>query len=83
MVKLRFIPVVADSDLVLIPNIDALKYAFRSQLANEKGDVAMTREYLAEAIEELNRELEDNSPDDQFSAKDNTFGGVTFSNQSF
>lgn len=83
LVKLKFIPVVADSDLVLIPNIDALKSMFRSIRLREKGDLAGAVQYEMDAVRELNRELEDHSPDEQFSTIDNTFGGVTFSNQAF
>lgn len=83
MVKLRFIPVKNRSDLVLIPNIDALKFMFQALLAQDKGDIQKFMANKALAIADLNRELEDRSPDDQFSAIDNTFGGAVFTNQSF
>ena len=83
MVKLKFIPVKNPYDLVLIPNIDALKFAFQALLAQDKGDPQKYAMYLGMAIQDLNRELEDRSPDDQFSAIDSTFGGAVFTNNVF
>ena len=81
--KLRFIPAQYPSDLVLIDNLDALKSEVQSVRAQEAGDLQLAKGYEADAVHELNRELEDNSPDDTFSAQNNVFGGLSFSNRSF
>ena len=83
LVKLRFIPAQYDSDLVLIDNLDALKYSVQSVRAQEAGDLQLAKGYEMAAIQELNRDLEDNYPDDQFSADNRVFGGAAFSNHCF
>lgn len=83
LVKLRFIPVKTDTDLVLIDNEDALKLMVQSILNHEAGDRKGALQYESDAIRELNRELEDVSPDDQLSALDNVLGPYTFSQQCF
>lgn len=81
--KLRFIPAKFPTDLVIIDNLDALKYEVQSIRAQEAGDLALAKGYETAAIQELNRELEDVSPDSDFSAINNVFGSMTFSNRSF
>jgi hypothetical protein len=83
MVKLRFIPAQAPTDLVLLPNIDALQKEIQAIRAERAGDMKKAKDFELDAIRELNRELEDNSPDDQFSAIDSTFGGAVFTNNVF
>lgn len=83
MVKLKYIPAINDLDLVLIDNMDALALEIQSIKFAEAGDRTSALEYEADAIRELQRQLEDESPDDQFSVIDNTFGGRTFSNTCF
>ena len=83
LVKLRFIPVKYDSDLVILDNLDAMKYAVQSIRAQEAGDLQLAKGYETAAIQELNRDLEDNYPDDTFSAENNVFAGASFSNHCF
>lgn len=83
LVKLRFVPVKADTDLVLIDNEDALKLMVQSILKHEAGDRKGALEYKGDAVRELNRELEDVSPDEQLAAVDNVLGPYTFSQQCF
>lgn len=83
LVKLRFIPVKNPTDLLLVPNIDMIKYAIQASLAQDKGDIAKAASYLAQAVKEGNLELNDNVPDDQFAAIDSTFGGAVFTNSCF
>lgn len=83
LVKLKFIPVIADTDLVLIDNLDALVLEIQANKAREAGDIASMRAFQADAIAELNRDLEDQSPEDEFSATNNVFGGRTFSQTCF
>jgi hypothetical protein len=83
LVKLKFIPAQAPTDLVLIDNLDALKLLVQSIKFREAGDRNGAKEYENDAIHELNRQLEEMSPDDQFAAIDSTFGGITFSQQCF
>lgn len=83
LVKLRFIPVQFDTDLVIIDNLDALKEMVQAIKLRDQGDLRNSLGFEASAVRELNRDLEDHYPDDQFSAVNNVFGGETFSNQSF
>ena len=83
LVKLRFIPAQYDTDLVLIDNLDAIKYEVQSVRAQEAGDLQTAKGYETAAIQELNRQLEDEYPDDTFSTVDNVFAGETFSNHCF
>lgn len=81
-VKLRFIKAKYDTDLVLI-NADAIKQMFMCLKSEEAMDREAAREYEAAAVEILNRELEENQPEDQFPAINNVLGPFTFNNQAF
>ena len=83
LVKLRWIPVRFDTDLVIIDNLDALAYEVQCLRAQEAGDLQLAKGYEVAAVQELNRELEDAFPDDQFSASNEVFGGATFSNHCY
>jgi hypothetical protein len=63
LVKLRFVPVVLDTDLVLIDNLDALKNMIQSIKYAEAGDDRMADKYEARAIRELNMGLRDGGDD--------------------
>jgi len=65
LVKLAFIPVVADSDFLIIDNFDALAYQIQSNRYARAGDVAKKQEYQAMAIQELNAELRTNFPNNE------------------
>jgi hypothetical protein len=83
LIKVRFIPVEFDSDLVMIDNVDALKDQVQAIKLREAGDLQASVQFELSAIRELNRELEDHYPEDTFSAVNNVFGGYTFSNRAF
>jgi hypothetical protein len=65
LVKLQFIPAVADTDLVLISNRGALKAYIQSLKFKEAGDAANGDKYEANAIRNLNKELKNDFPDSQ------------------
>jgi len=76
LVKLRFVPVKVDTDLVLIQNLDALKALMQAIKFGEAGDLANKRAYEADAIRELNLELQDSQPVDQIPIEVEPFNGV-------
>ena len=76
MVKLEFIPVEEDNDLVLIENIDALQLMMQSIRAQEGGDIQESQDFEAAAIRELNLRLEDKIPVDQIPIEINPFGSA-------
>jgi hypothetical protein len=83
MVKLRYIPAAFDTDLILIDNVDALRKMIMSIKAEEAGDFTARQQWEADAVHEMNRDLEDNSPDENFSVADNTIGSRVRCNQVF
>jgi len=74
LAKLRFIPVVNDNDLVIIDNLDALKAEVQALKLQEAGDRIGSLSAQADAVSELNRDLEDQSPEDQFVVVDRPLG---------
>jgi len=62
LVKLEFIPVSQPNDLVLIDNMEALKLAVQGIKLREAQDAEGGRKYINEAIEALNRELQNETP---------------------
>jgi hypothetical protein len=77
LVKLSFIPVVSDDDVVLIENQDALCYMVQSIRNKEKGDLRNAMDYERLAFRELNYELRDKFPDMQLPVAVKPFGCVT------
>lgn len=65
LVKLAFVPVQNDEDLVLIENQDALRDMVMSIRYKEQGDIARAIALEKTAIRELNYELRDKFPDEQ------------------
>jgi hypothetical protein len=65
LVKLEFIPVVNDSDLVLIENLDALKSMVQSIRKKEAQQVEAAAVLEADAIHDLNLQLRDKFPNTQ------------------
>lgn len=63
LVKLQFVPVAVDTDLVLIENLDALKLMFQCASAEEASDRKGAREFEQDAVRELNLSLSDSNPD--------------------
>ena len=83
LVKLKYFPAVFPNDILYISNLDALKMLIQSIKFGEGGDRTSAKQFEADAISELNRQLEDESPDDTFSSQNATFGPATFSQQCF
>ena len=84
LVKLNYIPVVADTDLVIIDNLDAIKYGMQSVITGESANgISEAKDYEAAAIMELQRDLENAFPDDTFSAANRILGKGMRRNQCF
>lgn len=83
MIKLRFVPIIADTDLVLINDVEALKNFFQSSRLGESGDIAGKREYEKEAIRALNLKQKDDRPDEQMPVQVEPFSGLHFHNRTF
>ncbi len=83
MVKLQHIPVSVPSDLVLIDNMAALKFAFMAQKEESAKHYSDARVLWQEAIDELNRQLEDDVPDCQLAVRNNVFAGRSFGQKMF
>lgn len=76
-VKLKFIPVVASTDIVMIPNLHALALFIRGWRYQDSGDREMALAYQADAVKELNLQMFDQTPDDQIPIDINPFGTAT------
>jgi hypothetical protein len=74
LVKMAFIPVVNDSDLILIDNLDALRDMLQSITYKESGDIKSATAYEMSAIHELNSQMRDRFPDEQVSFNIRAFG---------
>ena len=74
LVKLQFVPVEADTDLVLIGNLDALALIIQSIRQGEAGNSDEKRGLEADAIRDLNLELRDKFPVEQTPISINPFG---------
>jgi hypothetical protein len=83
LVKLKHIPVIADTDLIPLEYdaLSALKFAVQSIKFAEAGDRASAQAYLADAIAELNRLMQDTIPDDQIPVSINPFGSTCLGRQ--
>jgi hypothetical protein len=74
LVKLAFVPVVFDDDLVVIENKAALRDMVMSIKLKEAGDVTGWRAAEQSAFRELNYELRARIPDEQFIVRFRPFG---------
>lgn len=83
LVKLQFVPVSSPTDLVLIDNIGALKFGVKAWKREEADDFGGAGTLWSAAIEQLNRQIENENPDDTFSSMNNVFAGREFRNQMF
>lgn len=81
LVKLQFIPVVADTDLVLISNLQALKNMIMSIKQDEAGNTEKAVGLEAKAIHDLNLELRDRFPNSQLPANVECFGTARLEKQ--
>lgn len=76
MVKLQFIPVVNDLDIVLIGNMNALAYMIISNRKSDQGDSDEASKYELKAIRELNLELREKFPEEKTPIQINAFGSA-------
>ena len=76
MVKLKFIPAMVDSDLVMIPNLSALALFIKGVRYAEQGDRASALGYQADAVKELNLQYADARPNNQIPININAFGSA-------
>lgn len=74
LVKLEFVPVVYDDDIVQIENLDALKLAIQAIKASEGYSFEEREKAMLLAIRELNLGLEDKFPIQQAPVNINPFG---------
>lgn len=74
LVKLKFIPVIVDTDIVLIPNLFALKLFMQGIRFGEAGDRNNALLYQADSVKELNLEMDNLLPVDQIPVDVNAFG---------
>lgn len=82
LVKLKFIKVVNDDDLVLIPNVGAIKTMYQALLFEDANDDERAAKYEARAIRELNLQLRDQYPEEQTSVAVEAFNGTGVGRQS-
>lgn len=76
LVKLRYVPAIYDTDLVLIDNLDALKLMIQCIRYEEAGERAQARAAEADAIHELNLQLNDAFPVEQTPVGNGVFAGT-------
>ena len=78
LVKLQFIPVFFDNDLVLIDNEDAIRDMIMSLREKEAGNLTNALALEASAFRELNYQLRNRVPEDQFVVNFQPFGTASF-----
>lgn len=81
LVKLEFVPVAADTDLVLIPNLDALESMIMAIKEKENGNIGKAQAYEADAVHELNLEMRNRFPNSQVPAQVQCFGTARLERQ--
>lgn len=74
LVKLQFVPVESDNDLVLISNLDALALIIQSVRERNAGHLEEANSLEASSIHDLNLELRDKFPMEQTPISVNPFG---------
>lgn len=83
LVKLQFIEASADTDLVLIQNLDALKDFIQSIKYKDANSPELAAQYEASAIRELNLELQNEQSDDSMPVSIEPLKGYAFANRCF
>lgn len=81
LVKLKPIPVRYDTDLITVPDLDALKVMIQSALFDEADDPDKADRYEAKAIRELNLMLRDQYPEDQTPVANEPFNATGIGHQ--
>jgi len=79
LVKLNFIPVEFDTDLVLIDNVASLKLMIQAVLLEEGGDDQGAQAKITKAIQELNMQLRDDNFLNQVAVSANSVGTMIYS----
>ena len=79
LVKLAFVPVYYDEDLILIENQDALANMIMSMRYKEQGDAAKGMQFEQLAFHEMNLEMRDRFPNEQFVVNFQPFTDAPFS----
>ena len=74
LIKLAFVPVVNDSDLVLIENLDAIQLMIQSQREKDAGHLEAANALEADCFRENNYSLRDRYPIEQTVVSFNPFG---------
>lgn len=74
MVRLRFIPAVADSDWLFIGSLPAIKEEMRAIQMEEANQPALAEQFHQRAIRHLRQQLEANSPAERASVGVSVFG---------
>lgn len=74
LVKLEFVEATADTDLVLISNVDALALAIQYARLSDSGKDGEAENKMLRAVKELNLELRDKFPLEQTPLSINAFG---------
>lgn len=78
LVKLRYIPVEFDTDLIPL-TMPALKLLIQGIRAEESGDLDSSEGYIAKAVRELNHVVQDRNPGKQISVNANPVGNLIVS----
>jgi hypothetical protein len=74
LIKLAKLPIINPNDPLIISNRGALLDGFRAVKAEDANNPALALSCWKSAIEKMNRQLENDSPDDNFSVQNNTWG---------
>ncbi len=77
LVKLAYVPVFSDSDLIFIDNLDAIKLMVMSVKSEESSDWESKRFLEAECFRELNYDIWDEQRDDQIPVSHGPFGAFS------
>jgi hypothetical protein len=81
LVKLKHIKAVLPTDPVVVDNIEAIKSAIQSIQYKEDGDVQSGAEFLQDAINELNRQLQDEQPETEIPVETGSLNGGSWGHQ--
>lgn len=80
LAKMEFIPVEGDNDLIQIENLDALSLAIQSVKLSDAYDNDGAEKLMARAVHEMNLQLRDKLPLEQFPVVVRAFGTATPAN---
>lgn len=83
LVKLKYVPVSAPNDPIFISNIGALKFGMMAFKREEANDFTGASGLWQQGITELNRELENASPDSQLPVTQQVIGRRRYRNHAF